>query len=137
MAARYTKSIPDSVYFYSVGNGWWAGPFVKPQRGRECVEYRLERVNKPITSGNFSPETNTAIIALNIKGEKLKKKIAEMEGKRPMLTQEELDRLTKWLQSDEGRRKIRESQDKADAVCRIIDSMNEIDPKILTEPFNI
>lgn len=40
MGSRYTKSIPNSVYFWKCG-GWWAGPFVKPQKGRPCVEYNL------------------------------------------------------------------------------------------------
>lgn len=50
---------------------------------------------------------------------------------------DELKRLSDWLKSDEGRKIIRESQDKADAVCKIIDKMNDIDPKILREPFTI
>ena len=44
-----------------------------------------------------------------------------------IITDKELDELAAWLQSDEGRKKIRESQDKADAVCKIIESMNDID----------
>lgn len=103
MGSRYTKSIPKSVYFCKEG-GWWAGPFVHPQKGRECVEYKLVPVTPIIKKG---------------------------------LTQKELDDLRNWLLSDEGRKIIKESQKKADAVCKIIDSMNDIDPKILREPFNI
>ena len=102
MGSRYTKSIPNSVYFWKCG-GWWAGPFVKPQKGRPCVEYNLVPVT-PVKKG---------------------------------LTQKELDDLRNWLQSDEGKKVIKDSLDKADAVSRIIDSMNNIDPKILNEPFNI
>jgi hypothetical protein len=54
-----------------------------------------------------------------------------------IITDKQLDELAAWLQSDEGRKKIKESQDKAHAVCKIIESMNDIDPKILREPFNI
>ena len=102
MGSRYTKNIPKSVYFWKVG-GWWAGPFVHPQKGRDCVEYNLVPVVKEKKS----------------------------------LSQKEFDDLKEWLQSDEGKRIIKENLNKADAVCRIIDSMNDIDPKILREPFNI
>jgi hypothetical protein len=54
-----------------------------------------------------------------------------------IITDKELDEIAAWLQSPEGRKKIRESQDKADAVCKIIESMNDIDPKTWREPFNI
>jgi hypothetical protein len=74
MGNRYTKSIPKSVYFWKC-SGWWAGPFVKPQKGRECVEYRLEPVNNENITGNFSPETESAIKALNNKGKALLKQI--------------------------------------------------------------
>ena len=57
-----------------------------------------------------------------------------MENKFP-ISDEELQRLADWLKSDEGRKKIRESQEDADKVCKIIDSMNDIDPKILRTPF--
>ena len=82
MRNKYTKGIPKSVYFYKLVNGWWAGPFIKPQKGRECVEYRLEPVNnEKLTdnfspeTGNFSPEIESAIKVLNNKGVALMKKI--------------------------------------------------------------
>jgi hypothetical protein len=59
-----------------------------------------------------------------------------MENKKP-ISDEELQRLADWLKSDEGRKKIRESQETADEVCKIIDSMNDINPEILTTPFDI
>ena len=79
MRNKYTKGIPKSVYFYKLVNGWWAGPFIKPQKGRECVEYRLEPVLEPVdiesVTGNFSPEIESAIKVLNNKGVALMKKI--------------------------------------------------------------
>jgi hypothetical protein len=48
-----------------------------------------------------------------------------------------LKRLAEWLQSDEGKKAIKNGQEKADAVCKIIDKMNDIDPKILKDPFTI
>jgi hypothetical protein len=102
MGTRYTKNIPKSVYFWKSG-GYWAGPFVHPQKGRPCVEYNLVPVT-PIKKG---------------------------------LTQKELDDLRDWLQSDEGKQTMKEALEKADETCKIIDSMRDIDPKKLREPFNI
>jgi hypothetical protein len=53
------------------------------------------------------------------------------------ITDKELDELAAWLKSDEGKKKIRESLKNADAVCKIIEGMNDIDPKIWREPYNI
>jgi len=134
------------------GNPWYATFDSARDRIKEYVE--KNNINKPVDvikihlmpeftyitedpKPNCSPEVENKIKEFNIKGEKLKKKIAEIETKRPPITQEELDRLAEWLKSDEGRKIIKEAQNKADAVCRIIDSMNDIDPKILKEPFNI
>ena len=49
-------------------------------------------------------------------------------------TDEELDNLKKWLQSEEGKKKIIEYQETDD---KIIDKLRDIDPKILSEPFDI
>ena len=57
-----------------------------------------------------------------------------MENKNP-ISDEELLRLADWLKSDEGREKIRKSQEDAENVCKIIDSMNDINQKTLTTPF--
>ena len=51
------------------------------------------------------------------------------------ITDEELQKLADWLKSDEGKKAIKESQDKADAANKIIDKMRDIDPKWLTEPY--
>lgn len=59
-----------------------------------------------------------------------------MENKFP-ISDEELQRLAEWLKSDEGREKIREALKKADETNKIIDSMRDIDPKKLREPFTI
>ena len=53
------------------------------------------------------------------------------------LTDKDLQKLADWLKSDEGRKIIKESQDKVDAIERIINKMNDIDPKILKDPFTI
>ena len=76
MGNRYTKSIPKSVYFWKC-SGWWAGPFVKPHKDYNCVEYRLVPVNEENITGNFSPETENAIKALNNKGKALMKQIED------------------------------------------------------------
>ena len=69
------RSIPKSVYFYEADKDWWAGPFVKPHKDYNCVEYRLVPVNEENITGNFSPETENAIKALNNKGKALMKQI--------------------------------------------------------------
>jgi hypothetical protein len=72
------RSIPKSVYFYEADKGRWAGPFVKPQKDYNCVEYRLVPVNEEEVTGNFSPETERAIKALDNKGKALMKKINDL-----------------------------------------------------------
>ena len=49
-------------------------------------------------------------------------------------TDEELLKLKEWLQSEEGKRKMREGQEAAD---KIIDKLRDIDYDKLREPFNI
>jgi len=112
MGTRYTKSIPKSVYFWKSG-GYWAGPFVHPQKGRQCVEYKLVPVDQPVTESLLPVITTKPI------------------------TQEELDGLAVWLKSDEGKQKMKEAQEKADKFCEELDKMFDIDPKLLREPFNI
>lgn len=51
------------------------------------------------------------------------------------ITDEELQKIADWLKSDEGKKAMKESQNKADAASKIIDKMNDIDPKWLTEPY--
>lgn len=43
MAARYTKSIPEYVYFWGTGE-WIQGPFVRPQLHRENRKFKLVEV---------------------------------------------------------------------------------------------
>lgn len=112
MGSRYTKNIPKSVYFCKEG-AWWAGPFVHPQKGRTCVEYKLVPVNQPVTESPIPVITSKPV------------------------SQEELDKLAEWLKSDEGKKKIKESQEKAEQFNKLIDKMFDIDPKILREPFTI
>ena len=57
--------------------------------------------------------------------------------KKSNITDEELNELAEWLRSDEGKRIIRESLEKADIVCKLIEDMGKIDPKLWKEPFNI
>ena len=52
MGSRYTKNIPEYVYF--VGSGEWIqGPYVKPQKGRENIKFKITEVieEPPITLG--------------------------------------------------------------------------------------
>lgn len=49
------------------------------------------------------------------------------------ITQEQLDNLAEWLQSDEGRKTIIESQKRAE---KEIAELFKIDPKKLREPFD-
>jgi hypothetical protein len=53
------------------------------------------------------------------------------------LWDEQLKKLADWLKSDEGKKIIKESLAKTSELEKIIDSMNDIDPKILTDPFTI
>jgi hypothetical protein len=112
MGSRYTKSIPKSVYFCKEG-AWWAGPFVHPQKGRQCVEYKLVPVNQPVTESPIPVITNKPV------------------------SQEELDRLAEWLKSNEGEQKIKEAQKMAQKFSEELNKMFDVDPKLLTEPFNI
>ena len=45
MASRYTKTIPEYVYFVNEGE-WKAGPFVRPQANRVNRKFKL--VEEPI-----------------------------------------------------------------------------------------
>jgi hypothetical protein len=51
MASRYTKGIPDYVYFVGDNDSEWVqGPFVKPRPG--CRKFKLTEVPmEPITKG--------------------------------------------------------------------------------------
>ena len=98
MGTRYTKSIPKSVYFWKCG-AWWSGPFVKPQKGRECVEYKLVPVNQPVV------ELPIPVIT------------------RQSVSQEELDKLAEWLKSDEGKQKLKEAQEMAEKFSNELDKM--------------
>jgi hypothetical protein len=50
MAARYTKSIPNKIYFYRAGGDWFAGPFVKPPRGYESqmITCKVEQIENEV-----------------------------------------------------------------------------------------
>ena len=40
MGSRYCKEIPEFIYFVKEGD-WMVGPFVRPQRGRDCLKFKL------------------------------------------------------------------------------------------------
>jgi hypothetical protein len=43
MSSRFTKNIPEYIYF--VGEGEWvSGPYVRPQRGLKNRKFRIEEV---------------------------------------------------------------------------------------------
>jgi hypothetical protein len=75
---RYERKIPESVYFYELDKDWWAGPFVKPPKDYDCVEYRLVPVNKEEKITAFSPELNEKANLLIEKGENLKKEVTDL-----------------------------------------------------------
>ena len=43
MASRYTKKIPEFVYFWGTGE-WIQGPYVHPQPGRDNRKFKLTEV---------------------------------------------------------------------------------------------
>ena len=43
MASRYTKSIPEYIYFVGE-SGWIQGPYVKPQKGYKNRKFKIEEV---------------------------------------------------------------------------------------------
>jgi uncharacterized UBP type Zn finger protein len=51
------------------------------------------------------------------------------------ISEEQLQKLAEWLNSEEGRKALAESQERAQR--EIEELFKDIDPKILTEPFNI
>ena len=52
---RYTKSIPEFIYFIEQGDGWFAGPYVKnPMKGKNAntsalIICKVERITKLVT----------------------------------------------------------------------------------------
>lgn len=46
-----------------------------------------------------------------------------------------LKKLADWLRSDEGKKAIKDGQEKISEAEKAIDKMNDIDPKTLNEPF--
>jgi hypothetical protein len=75
MGSRYTKSIPEFIYFTDCGNGWYSGPFVKnPCKGKNAntdglIICKVVVVPKLVTEekSNFSPETQQRITDLEKK----------------------------------------------------------------------
>jgi hypothetical protein len=123
MGSRYTKSIPEFIYFTDQGNGWFSGPFVKnPCKGKNAnndalIICKVERLTKLVTESTQLP-------------------LATRPAERPY-TQEELDNLAKWLKSEEGINKIRQAQIDANKAIEALGLNESIDPKILNTPFNI
>lgn len=117
MGSRYTKSIPEFIYFTDCGNGWYSGPFVKnPCKGKNAnnaIICRVERLTK-LVSGDNNNELQLSDI------------IADFS---------ELKKLTDWLVSDEGREKLKKAQEKSEEAVKNIDSMRDISPELLRTPF--
>lgn len=44
MGTRYTKGVPEFVYFVVQSDGWTAGPFVRPQADRENRKFKFVEV---------------------------------------------------------------------------------------------
>ena len=124
MGSRYTKSIPEFIYFKEEPNsGWFSGPFVKnPCKGKNANTDRLiickvERLTKLVT------EQPTQL------------PLATRPAERPF-TQEELDNLAKWLKSEEGIQQLRQSQIDAEKQIEAL-GLRNIDYDKLREPFTI
>jgi len=62
--------------------------------------------------------------------------LASRPALRPF-TREELDGIAVWLQSDEGKKKMKEGQEEAERIIKQFEKDMEIDPETLREPFNI
>lgn len=43
MASRFTKKLPEHVYFWGTGE-WIQGPYVRPQSGRDNRKFLLTEV---------------------------------------------------------------------------------------------
>lgn len=43
MGSRFTKQVPEHVYFWGEGE-WINGPYVKPQKGRTNRKFKLTEV---------------------------------------------------------------------------------------------
>ena len=137
--SRFTKKIPEKVYMCDMGNGWYGGPWVnKPKGNGEYMEFYLIPVNKEKFTG-FSPEVEKMQDDLlereNRIIEKLNKlpKISEPKE----ITDAELQLIGTWLQSPEGREKIRTAQECAEKFSKALDEMLDINPEKLREPYNI
>jgi hypothetical protein len=58
MSSRYTKKIPEFIYF--VGKGEWIqGPFVHPKRGQQNRKFKLTEIH---TNNEFCPACKTGKI---------------------------------------------------------------------------
>lgn len=44
MSSRYTKSIPEFIYFGEEYNGWIAGPLIHPKKGAKNRKFKLVEV---------------------------------------------------------------------------------------------
>ena len=45
MGSRFTTKKPEYVYYWGSGK-YLNGPYVNPQKGRDCVKYKLTEVEK-------------------------------------------------------------------------------------------
>jgi hypothetical protein len=60
-----------------------------------------------------------------------------LERLEPLDIEEELTAIADWLKSKTGQEIMKKSQLKTSEVEKLINKMKDIDPKDLTEPFNI
>ena len=96
-----------------------------------------EKISLTIGQHQYLFDNNGKLLTIPVQINEIKLQPLLPLATRPAIvpfTDEELANLKKWLESEEGKRKMREGQEAAD---KIIDKLNDIDPKILREPFDI
>ena len=114
----------------------WYG--IKLAEKKICTDDKLQKIADDINYHNDCARATLGDLP-KVTVEDLKKvelPLATRPAIRPF-TQEELDGISAWLQSDEGKQKMKEGQENAEKFCDELNKNNQIDPKILREPFNI
>jgi len=46
MGARFTKQIPEFIYFVGEDGNWISGPYVRPQAGRNNRKFKIIEVTE-------------------------------------------------------------------------------------------
>lgn len=51
MGSRYTKGLPEFVYFIEGSDGWFQGPFVNPKKGYNNKKFKLTEIKEDEPAG--------------------------------------------------------------------------------------